>query len=282
MRNDVDTLSISDLVDFEAQPFKVLDDEAMQELVDSIKNVGVLVPIIVRKMKGIKSDQDMKYEIISGHRRKRACELAGRDTIPAVVAKLNDDEAAILLVDSNLQREKLLPSERAYAYKLKLEALKHQGIKNDFTCGHDVHKLKSRDEIGKAFGESGRQVQRYIRLTELIYQLLDKVDEDIIKFIAGVEVSYLDTKHQILLNDVIDYNCYEVNAKQGTQIKKHYLDGDLSEDKINEILEGEKSKKPKEKISINYTRLKEYFPKEYTPQQCEEALWEILDKWFKG
>jgi len=115
----------------------------------------------------------------------------------------------------------------------------------------------------------------------LIYQLLDKVDEDIIKFIAGVEVSYLDTKHQILLNDVIDYNCYEVNAKQGTQIKKHYLDGDLSEDKINEILKGEESKKPKEKISINYTRLKEYFPKEYTPQQCEAALWEILDKWFK-
>ena len=152
-----------------------------------------------------------------------------------------------MLVDSNLQREKLLPSERAYAYKLKLEALKHQGIKNEFTCRHHVDKLKSADVVGPAFGESGRQVPRYIRLTELIYQLLDKVDEDIKKFIAGVEVSYLDTKHQILLNDVIDYNCYEVNAKQGTQIKKHYLDGDLSEDKINEILEGEKSKKTKRK-----------------------------------
>ena len=138
------------------------------------------------------------------------------------------------------------------------------------------------DIVAESFVGSRKQLQRYIRLTELIYQPLDKVDEDIIKFIAGVEVSYLDTKHQILLNDVIDYNCYEVNAKQGTQIKKHYLDGDLSEDKINEILEGEKSKKQKEKISINYTRLKEYFPQEYTPQQCEEALWEILDKWFKG
>ena len=274
MRNDVEILRIEDLVDFEAQPFKVVDDEAMQELADSIKTVGVLVPIIVRRMK------DGKYEIISGHRRKRASEIAGMNTIPAVVVKLNDDEAAILLVDSNLQREKLLPSERAYAYKLKLEALKHQGIKNEFTCGQNDHKLKSRDEVGEKFDMSGRQVQRYIRLTELIYQLLDKVDEDIIKFIAGVEVSYLDTKHQILLNDVIDYNCYEVNAKQGTQIKKHYLDGDLSEDKINEILKGEESKNPKEKISINYTRLKEYFPKEYTPQQCEEALWEILDKWF--
>ncbi len=274
MRNDVVILPIEDLVDFEAQPFKVVDDEAMQELADSIRTVGVLVPIIVRPMK------DGKHEIIAGHRRKRASILAGKNTIPARILELNDDQAAILLVDSNLQREKLLPSERAYAYKMKLEALKHQGIKNEFTCGHDVHKLKSRDKIGQAFGESGRQVQRYIRLTELIYQLLDKVDEDIIKFIAGVEVSYLDTKHQVLLNDVIDYNCCEVNAKQGTQIKKYFLDGDLSEDKINEILKGEESKKPKEKISINYTRLKEYFPKEYTPQQCEEALWGILDKWF--
>ena len=172
--NNVTYLKIQDLVDFEAQPFKVVDDEAMQELADSIKTVGVLVPTIVRQLK------DGKCEIISGHRRKRACQIVGKNTIPAVVVKLNDDEAAILLVDSNLQREKLLPSERAYAYKLKLEALKSQGIKNEFTCGHDVHKLKSRDEIGQAFGESGRQVQRYIRLTELIYQLLDKVDEDIV------------------------------------------------------------------------------------------------------
>lgn len=275
MRNDVEILPIKDLVDFEAQPFKVVDDEAMQELVDSIKTVGVLVPIIVRRIK------HGKYEIIAGHRRKRACMLAGKNTIPAVVVELNDDEAAILLVDSNLQREKLLPSERAYAYKMKLEALKHQGIKNEFTCRHHVDKLKSADIVGQSFGESGRQVQRYIRLTELIYQLLDKVDEDIIKFIAGVEISYLDTRHQILLNDMIDYNCCEVNAKQGTQIKKHYLEGTLSEEKISEILKGEESKKIKEKISINYTKLKEYFPKEYTPQQCEEALWEILDKWFK-
>lgn len=274
MRKDVEVLPIKDLVDFEAQPFKVIDDEAMRELADSVRTVGVLVPIIVRQMK------DGKYEIISGHRRKRASVIAGKDTIPAVVAELDDDQAAILLVDSNLQREKLLPSERAYAYKLKLEALKHQGVKNEFTCGHDVHKLKTRDEIGNAFGESGRQVQRYIRLTELIYQLLDKVDEDIIKFIAGVEISYLDTKHQILLNDVIEYNCCEVNAKQGTQIKKHYLEGDLSEDKINEILSEEKIQQKTEKISLNYTRLKEYFPKGYTQKQCEEALWEILDSWF--
>ena len=274
MRNDVQILPIKDLVDFEAQPFKVVDDESMQELADSIKTVGVLVPIIVRQMK------DGKYEIISGHRRKRASEIVGNETIPAVIVKLNDDEAAILLVDSNLQREKLLPSERAYAYKLKLEALKHQGIKNEFTCLHDVDKLKSADVVGQAFGESGRQVKRYIRLTELIYQLLDKVDEDIIKFIAGVEISYLDTKHQILLNDVIEYNCCEVNAKQGTQIKKHYLEGVLSKDKMNEILKEEKILEKPEKISINYTKLKKYFPKEYTQKQCEDALWDILDKWL--
>lgn len=274
MNDKIIMLQINDLVDFESQPFKVLEDESMDELVKSIKDVGVLVPVIVRK----KGD---KYEIISGHRRKRACKKAGIEKIPAFIKNLDDDEAAILLVDSNLQREKLLPSEKAYAYKLKLEALKHQGIKNEFTCGHDVHKWKSRDEIGEVFCESGRHVQRYIRLTELIYQLLDKVDEDIIKFIAGVEISYLDTRHQILLNDVIDYNCYEVSAKQGMRIKKHYLDDDLSEDKINEILKAKESENLKEKILINYTKLKEYFPKEYTPQQCEEALWKILDNWFK-
>ena len=274
MRKDVEILPIKDLVDFEAQPFKVVDDEAMQELADSVRTVGVLVPIIVRQMK------DGKYEIISGHRRKRASEIVGNNTIPAVVAELDDDQAAILLVDSKLQREKLLPSERAYAYKLKLEALKHQGIKNEFTSRHDVGKLESADIVGKSFGESGRQVQRYIRLTELIYQLLDKVDEDIIKFIAGVEISYLDTKHQILLNDVIEYNCYEVNAKQGTQIKKHYLEGVLSKDKMNEILKEEKILEKPEKISINYTKLKKYFPKEYTQKQCEDALWDILDKWL--
>ena len=274
MRKDVEILPIKDLVDFEAQPFKVVDDEAMRELADSVRTVGVLVPIIVRQMK------DGKYEIISGHRRKRASEIAGKDTISAVVAELDDDQAAILLVDSNLQREKLLPSERAYAYKLKLEALKHQGVKNEFTSRHDVGKLESADIVGKSFGESGRQVQRYIRLTELIYQLLDKVDEDIIKFIAGVEISYLDTKHQILLNDVIEYNCCEVNAKQGTQIKKHYLEGVLSKDKMNEILKEEKILEKPEKISINYTKLKKYFPKEYTQKQCEDALWDILDKWL--
>lgn len=158
MHDDVVFITIDNLVDYAEQPFKVIDDESMDELAESIKMVGVLVPIIVRHI------EDNKYEIISGHRRKRACEIAGVDKIPAVVSVLNDDEAAILLVDSNLHREKLLPSERAYAYKLKLEALKHQGIKSILTCGQNVHNCKSRDEIGNAFGESGKQVQRYIRL----------------------------------------------------------------------------------------------------------------------
>ena len=145
MNNDVVFINLDELVDYAEQPFKVIGDDSMVELAESIKMFGVLIPIIVRQK------DDNKYEIISGHRRKRASKIVGMNTIPAVVVKLNDDEAAILLVDSNLQREKLLPSERAYAYKLKLEALKHQGIKNEFTCGHDVHKLKSRDEICQAF-----------------------------------------------------------------------------------------------------------------------------------
>lgn len=271
MDKDVKILKIEDLVNYAEQPFKVIDDESMDELVDSIKTLGVLVPIIVRKM------ADGKYEIISGHRRKRACQKAGLKNIPATVVQLDDDEVAILVVDSNIHRERLLPSEKAYAYKLKLEALKHQGKKNDFTSRHDVDRLKSADIVGKGLGKSGRQIQRYIRLTELIYQLLDKVDEDIIKFIAGVEISYLDTRKQILLNNMIDYNCCKVNARQGMQIKRYYFEGDLSEEKINEIL---KDGRDIEKISINYTKLKEYFPKDYTARQCENALWDILDRWF--
>ena len=162
----------------------MLDDEAMDELCESIKDMGVLVPIIVRAAK------DGMYEIISDHRRKRACEKTGLDTIPAVIAKLNDDEAAILLVDSNLHRKNIFPSEKAYAYKLKLDAMKHQGIRNDFTCGQIVH--KSRDAIAQ-FGENGRQVQRYIRLTELIYQLLDKVN---LKLIPVTAVSCNDGYHK--------------------------------------------------------------------------------------
>lgn len=258
-------LLIGDLVDYEAQPYKVIDDAAMDELVDSIKRMGVLVPIIVRPQ------SDKKYEIISGHRRKRACELAGLKEIPATIRRLNDDEAAILLVDSNLQRENLLPSEIAYAYRLKLEALKHQGKKSGQSTA------ESTDIIGTDSDKSGRQVRRYIRLTELILPLLDKVDVKVIPVTAGAEVSFLNVKLQVTLNEEMDFMECKLNTKQATRLKQLYLNGKLDGDKIEEILlKQEKCKM----MRINYHKLKKYFPEDYTEKQCEKALWNILDEWY--
>lgn len=272
MYNDVVFINLDDLVDYAEQPFKVIDDESMYELVESIKRVGVLVPIIVRQI------DDNKYEIISGHRRKRACEIAGIDKIPAVIHKLNDDEAAILLVDSNLHREKLLPSERAYAYKLKLEALKHQGIKSILTCGQNVHNCKSRDKIGEKFDMSGRQVHRYIRLTELIYQLLDKVDSGKITLTVGAELSFLDTRHQAMLNDYIEREDCGVSIKQAKQVRDKFVKGKLNESDLKVIfIQAEKH----ERVYLDFKRLQSYFPKGYTVKQCEEALWEMIEEWLK-
>ena len=260
-------LKINDLIEFSDQPFKVIEDESMTELVKSIKEVGVLVPIIVRRI------ENGKYEIISGHRRKRACELAEISEIPSIVMELDDDEATIMLVDSNLQREHILPSERAYAYKLKLEAIKHQGVKGiESTCGTDVH--KSRDDVAQ-YGESGRQVQRYIRLTELIFQLLDKVDEGIIPVTAGAELSYLDTKNQAMVNDYIEREVCGVSIKQTKLIRDSYTNDCLDEDSMSKIFEEEEKK---EKFYLDFARIKSYFPKGYTMKQCEDALWKILDK----
>ena len=256
-------------MEFADQPFNVLDDYAMDELTESVKMVGVLASVIVGKT------EDDKYEIISGHRRKRACERAGIERIPAVIAELNDDEAATLLVDSNLHREKLLPSERAYAYKLKLDALKHQGIKNILTCGQNDHKKKSRDDIGESFGVSGRQVQRYIRLTELIFQLLDKVDEGKITPTAGTELSFLDTRHQAVVNNHIEKEDCGVSIKQAKQVRECYVKGSLDERSLNSIFTQEEKK---EKFYLDLKKLRSYFPKGYSVQRCEEALWEILDK----
>ena len=270
MEHNIVMLSIDKLVDFSDHPYKVIDDEAMDELCESIRTVGVLVPIIVR------TAEDGRYEIISGHRRKRACEREGIETIPAVVAKLSDDEAAIFLVDSNLHRENILPSEKAYAYKLKLDAMKHQG-KRDGTCGQIVH--KSRDDVAQ-FGESGRQVQRHIRLTELIYQLLDKVDMKLIPVTAGAEISYLDVRNQAILNDILDRECCGLNLKQAIKLKQHYLDGDISEEIIDKIVT-EKLQTNTGKIILRYDRLRRYFPEHYTLKECENALWEILEAWLE-
>ena len=267
---DVVFLKTADLIEFSDQPFKVIEDESMTELAQSIKSVGVLVPIIVRRI------ENGKYEIISGHRRKRACEIVGISEIPSIVMELDDDEAAIMLVDSNLQREHILPSERAYAYKLKLEAIKHQGVKDKIsTCGTGVH--KSRDDVAQ-YGESGRQVHRYIRLTELIFHLLYKVDEGIIPVTAGAELSYLDTKNQAKVSDYIEREVCGVSIKQAKLIRDSYTNDNLDEDSLNKIFAEEEKE---EKFYLDYTRLKSYFPKEYTMKECEAALWKILDKIMK-
>ena len=274
MLKNIVYIPIDSLDDYEAQPFKVTDDEKMQELADSIKELGVLTPITVRPR------PDGRYEIISGHRRKRACELIGLEEIPAIITELDDDEAAIMLVDSNLQRENILPSERAYAYKLKLEALKHQGKKNS-TFGHFVRKSETTDEIGLDSGKSGRQIRRYIRLTNLIYQILDKVDEGIIPVTAGAEISFLDVRTQVMLNDVLDYECCSLSLMQAVKIKEHFLVGDISQQTILEIVE-EKENKNEGRIALKYDKLKKYFPESYSAKECEEALWKILDEWFEN
>ena len=266
---EVVNLSLKDLVPYEAQPFHVIDDEAMTELAESVKIVGVLVPIIVRQIK------NNKYEIISGHRRKRACEIAGVTEIPATIMELDDDEAAIMLVDCNLQRENLLPSEKAYAYKLKLDAIKHQG-KREILDADDEILLISSEIIGKDADKSGRQIRRYIRLTELILDLLDKVDKKIIPVTAGAEISFLNVKMQVALNNQIEFVECKVNLQQAKKLKKKFLDGTLNEDEIFKILSVDEIETT---LSIDYSKLRKYFPTNYTRKQCENALWDILEEW---
>ncbi|MBR6647439.1 MAG: ParB/RepB/Spo0J family partition protein [Clostridia bacterium] len=266
---EVVNLSLKDLVPYEAQPFHVIDDEAMTELAESVKIVGVLVPIIVRQIK------NNKYEIISGHRRKRACEIAGVTEIPATIMELDDDEAAIMLVDCNLQRENLLPSEKAYAYKLKLDAIKHQG-KREILDADDEILLISSEIIGKDADKSGRQIRRYIRLTELILDLLDKVDKKIIPVTAGAEISFLNVKMQVALNNQIEFVECKVNLQQAKKLKKKFLDGTLNEDEIFKILSVDETAAT---MSIDYSKLRKYFPANYTRKQCENALWDILEEW---
>ena len=266
---EVVNLSLKDLVPYEAQPFHVIDDEAMTELAESVKIVGVLVPIIVRQIK------NNKYEIISGHRRKRACEIAVVTEIPATIMELDDDEAAIMLVDCNLQRENLLPSEKAYAYKLKLDAIKHQG-KREILDADDEILLISSEIIGKDADNSGRQIRRYIRLTELILDLLDKVDKKIIPVTAGAEISFLNVKMQVALNNQIEFVECKVNLQQAKKLKKKFLDGTLNEDEIFKILSVDEIETT---LSIDYSKLRKYFPANYTRKQCENALWDILEEW---
>lgn len=255
-----------DLIDdFPNHPFKVIDNEEMQQMKESIEENGVLVPVIVRPK------ENGRYEMISGHRRKFASELALKDTIPCVVRDLSDDEATIIMVDSNLQREEILPSEKAFAYKMKLLALSHQGKRNDLTSGQVVQKLGTTDIIGKEYDESGRQIRRYIRLTELIPDLLEKVDKKIIAFNPAVEISYLKENEQYTLLDYIEYNDATPTHSQAINLKKLSLAGKLDENKIDEILSEEKPNQVP-MMKFNERRIRSVLPKNIERDKIEDYV----------
>lgn len=269
----ISNLNLSDLQPFSRHPYKVRDDEAMRDMVESIKQYGVLSPAIARPM------PDGGYELVSGHRRKRACELAGLETMPVIVRELDDDAAAILVVDSNLQREDLLSSERAFAYKLKMEALRHQGERSDLTSRQVGDKLKAADKVGEDVGESARQVQRYIRLTELIPPLLDMVDERKIAFNPAYELSFLTKDEQNLLLDAMDSEQATPSLSQAQRLKQFSQRGELDAAVMRAIMSEEK--KEVERLTLKGDTLRKYFPASYTPKRMEETIIKLLEQWQK-
>ena len=271
-REKVRMISLDELHPFAHHPFKVKDDEAMQDTVESVKAYGVLVPAIARPR------EEGGYELVAGHRRHRASLLAGLAEMPVIVRELDDDEATIIMVDSNLQRETLLPSERAFAYRMKLEALKRQGARADLTSRQVVGKLETADAIGKDVGESGRQIQRFIRLTYLVPPFLDMVDEHKVAFNPAVELSYLTSTEQVALLDAMDSEQSTPSLSQAQRLKKFSQEGSLSEDIMRAILSEEK--KPEVgKITLSSDKLRRYFPKSYTPQQMEQTIFRLLEQW---
>ena len=272
-REQVQQIPIDELHPFTNHPFKVLDDEAMTRTVESIAQYGVLAPLIARP----RPDGD-GYEIISGHRRQYAAKLAGLDTLPVIVRQMSDDAAVILMVDSNLQREHILPSERALAYKMKLDALKNQGARSDLTSRQVVGKLEAADEVGKATDESGRQVQRFIRLTNLVPELLDMVDEKKISFNPAVELSYLDEKQQQDFLEAMDASQNAPSLSQAIRIKKLAQQGEFDYDAVYDIMNEEK-KSELDTVTIKNETLRKYFPRNYTPRQMENIIIKLLDQW---
>ena len=267
-------VSITDLRPFAQHPYKVRDDDAMREMVESVKQYGVLSPAIARPL------PDGGYELVSGHRRKRACELAGMETMPVIVRELDDDAAAILVVDSNLQREDLLPSERALAYKLKLEALKHQGQRKDLTSVQVEQKLGAREKVAQEAGESsGVQVMRYIRLTELIPPLLDMVDERRIAFNPAYELSFLTKDEQAMLLDTMDSEQATLSLSQAQRLKQFSQRGELDAAVMRAIMSEEK--KEVERVTLKGETLRKYFPASYTPKRMEETIIRLLEQWQK-
>lgn len=274
----VQNIRISELVPFKDHPFKVVDDEAMLRTTESIAQYGVLTPLIARPL------EDGGYEIISGHRRAHAAEMAGLTEVPVLVRDMDDDAATVLMVDSNLQRESILPSERAFAYKMKLEAMKHQGERADLlsvgTSRQVVDKLKSADVLGKDTGESGRQVQRFIRLTNLIPELLDMVDQKQISFKPAVELSYLAPEEQEIFMQAMDEVQAAPSLSQAQRLKKLAQEGGFTIDSAREIM-NEVKKGDLERVTFRNEQLRKYFPRSYTAQQMQDTIIKLLDQWQK-
>lgn len=274
----VEKIAVSSISNFPNHPYQVKDNEEMEDFVENIKQKGVIHPVIVRPK------ENGTYEMISGHRRKRACELAGIKEIPAIVRDMSDEDAIIYMVDSNKQREKILPSEKAFAYKMKLEAMKRQGQRNDLTSRPMVDKLKSADIMGEEVGESGRQIQRYIRLTELIPELLQLVDDDKMKLRPAVEISYLTKSEQEYVFEAMEYNEVFPSHPQARELKKLSIEGKLTDDEIDRIMSEEKPNQ-KENIKFSVDKVRGYFPKEYTPTEMQNIIVKLLEnyqlKWQK-
>ena len=273
-RERVQEIPLDQLKPFRNHPFKVRDDQRMLDTVDSIREYGVLVPAIARP------DPEGGYELISGHRRKRGCEMAGLQTMPVIIRDLDDDAAVLVMVDSNIQREELLPSERAFAYKMKLEALKHQGSRSDLTSSQLGTKLRADELLAQQAGESRNQVQRFIRLTELISELLDMVDERKLAFNPAVEVSYLKRDEQRMLLEAMDAEQTTPSLSQAQRLKKFSQEGRLTEEAMSAIMSEEK-KSDMDKVTLRSDTLRRYFPKSYTPKQMEQTIIKLLDVWQK-
>ena len=273
-REQVQQIPIDELHPFTNHPFKVLDDEAMTRTVESIAQYGVLAPLIARPR------PEGGYEIISGHRRQYAAKLAGLDTLPVIVRQMSDDAAVILMVDSNLQREHILPSERAFAYKMKLDAIKNQGARSDLTSPQLAAKFRSDDAVAKDQGISGDTVRRYIRLTNLVPELLDMVDEKKIAFNPAVELSYLDESQQRDFLEAMNDTQNAPSLSQAQQLKKMAQQGEFSYEKAFDVM-GQEKKSEKDTVTIKNETLRKYFPRSYTPKQMEEKIIQLLDAWQK-
>ena len=273
-REQVQQIPIGELFPFKNHPFKVLDDESMQRTVESVEQYGVLSPLIARPR------PEGGYEIISGHRRQHAAQLAGMDALPVIVRNMDDDAAVLLMVDSNLQRENILPSERAFAYKMKLEALKNQGARSDLTSDQVGQKLWSVEQVASDAGESKTQIQRFIRLTSLIPELLDMVDEKKISFNPAVELSYLDEAQQRDFLEAMEDTQNAPSLSQAQQLKKMAQQGEFSYEKAFDVI-GQEKKSEKDTVTIKNETLRKYFPRSYTPKQMEEKIIQLLDAWQK-